>query len=89
MLEPEQLADTVIEALREERFWVLPHPEVATYVRRKADDVDRWLAGMRRFQGRLVGDRTRPGDWLVRDRAEHRRLTGVSLDRRGRRKPRL
>ena len=68
VLEPEQLADTVIEALRDERFWVLPRPEVATYARRKADDVDRWLAGMRRYQERLVGDRSRPGDWLVRDR---------------------
>jgi NAD(P)-dependent dehydrogenase (short-subunit alcohol dehydrogenase family) len=67
VLEPEELADTVIEALAEERFWVLPHPQVATYVRRKADDVDRWLAGMRRFQERLFGDRSRPGDWLVRD----------------------
>jgi short-subunit dehydrogenase len=69
MLEPSQLADTVIEALREERFWVLPHPQVATYARRKADDVDRWLAGMRRFQGRLVGDHSRPGDWLVRPKS--------------------
>jgi NAD(P)-dependent dehydrogenase (short-subunit alcohol dehydrogenase family) len=66
VLEPEQLADTVIEALREERFHVLPHPQVATYVKRKADDVDRWLAGMRRFEERLFGDRARPGDWLVR-----------------------
>ena len=66
ILEPEQLADTVMEALAEERFWVLPHPQVATYAKRKADDVDRWLAGMRRFQARLAGDRSRPGDWLVR-----------------------
>ena len=66
VLEPEQLAQTVIEALAEERFWVLPHPEVATYAKRKNDDVDRWLAGMRRFQARLFGDRPRPGDWLVR-----------------------
>jgi hypothetical protein len=68
VLEPEELADTVIEALAEERFWVLPHPQVATYVKRKADDVDRWLAGMRRFQERLFTDRSRPGDWLMRDR---------------------
>jgi NAD(P)-dependent dehydrogenase (short-subunit alcohol dehydrogenase family) len=68
VLEPEQLADTVIDALREERFHVLPHPEVSTYVKRKADDVDRWLAGMRRFEDRLFGDRPRPGDWLVGDR---------------------
>ena len=65
VLEVEQLADTVIEALAEERFWVLPHPEVAEYARRKATDVDRWLAGMRRFQGRLFGDGPKPGDWLI------------------------
>ena len=68
VLEPAQLAQTVIEALAEERFWVLPHPEVATYAKRKSDDVDRWLAGMRRFQERRFGDRSRPGDWLVRPR---------------------
>ena len=48
---------------------MLPHPEVQTYAERKANDVDRWLAGMRRFGGRLAGDRSRPGDWLVRDRS--------------------
>ena len=50
MLEPEELADTVIETLAEERFLVLPHPEVLTYMRRKTDDYDRWLGGMRRLQ---------------------------------------
>lgn len=53
MLEPEQLADTVIETLAEERFLVLPHPEVLTYMRRKTDDYDRWLGGMRRLQERF------------------------------------
>ena len=50
IIEPEQLARTVIEALREERFHVLPHPEVEEYVRRKGDNVDRWLVGMRRLR---------------------------------------
>lgn len=50
MIEPEQAADAVIEALREERFLVLPHPEVADYIRRKTSDYDRWLHGMRRLQ---------------------------------------
>ena len=50
IIEPEELADTVVQALREERFHVLPHPEVAEYVRRKGDDVDRWLHGMRRLR---------------------------------------
>lgn len=49
MLEPEKLADTVIETLEKERFLVLPHPEVLTYMRRKTDDYDRWLGGMRRL----------------------------------------
>lgn len=50
IIEPEQLAQTVVEALREERFHVLPHPEVGEYVRRKGEDVDRWLHGMRRLR---------------------------------------
>ncbi len=49
MLEPEKLADTVIETLEKERFLVLPHLEVLTYMRRKTDDYDRWLGGMRRL----------------------------------------
>ena len=54
MIEPEQAADAVIEALREERFLVLPHPEVAEYIRRKTTDYDRWLHGMRRLQERFL-----------------------------------
>ncbi|MGE0624442.1 MAG: SDR family oxidoreductase [Pseudomonadales bacterium] len=54
IIEPEDLARTVVETLREERFYVLPHPEVAEYVRRKGDDVDRWLHGMRRLRRKSV-----------------------------------
>lgn len=50
IIEPEQLAQTVVEALAQERFHVLPHPEVEDYVRRKGDDIDRWLLGMRRLR---------------------------------------
>jgi NAD(P)-dependent dehydrogenase (short-subunit alcohol dehydrogenase family) len=50
LLQPEEVADAVVAALRDERFLVLPHPEVLTFFRRKADDYDRWLAGMRRLQ---------------------------------------
>jgi len=49
-LEPEQVADAVVKGLDEERFLILPHPEVAEYFRRKATDYDRWLRGMRRLQ---------------------------------------
>ena len=54
MLEPEQVADSVIEALDEERFLVLPHPEVLEYMQRKTSDYDRWLNGMRRLQDRYT-----------------------------------
>lgn len=50
IIEPEQLARTVVETIREERFYVLPHPEVEEYVRRKGDNIDRWLNGMRRLR---------------------------------------
>ncbi|MEM8768165.1 MAG: SDR family oxidoreductase [Pseudomonadota bacterium] len=53
VLEPEAVADTCIEAIREERFLVLPHPEVEVYFQRKANDYDRWLNGMRRFKAKL------------------------------------
>ena len=52
LLEPEEVAEAVVEALAEERFLVLPHPEVLEYFRRKADDYDRWLRGMRRLRAR-------------------------------------
>jgi NAD(P)-dependent dehydrogenase (short-subunit alcohol dehydrogenase family) len=55
MLEPEQVADAVLDAMRAERFLVLPHPQVAEYVRRKAADHDRWIRGMRRLQARFGG----------------------------------
>ncbi|MDA8380340.1 MAG: SDR family NAD(P)-dependent oxidoreductase [Actinomycetota bacterium] len=49
ILEPEHVAVSVMEALADERFLVLPHPEVATYEQRRTADRDRWLAGMARL----------------------------------------
>ena len=54
VLPPERVADAVIEGLEDERFLILPHPEVATYERRRADDRERWLRGMRRVQAAMV-----------------------------------
>jgi NAD(P)-dependent dehydrogenase (short-subunit alcohol dehydrogenase family) len=50
VLTPADVADAVIAGLDAERFLILPHPEVATYVRRKTEDPDRWLAGMARLR---------------------------------------
>jgi NAD(P)-dependent dehydrogenase (short-subunit alcohol dehydrogenase family) len=55
VLEADEVAERVLEALRDERFLVLPHPEVGEFLRRKATDPDRWLAGMRRLQAQVEG----------------------------------
>jgi NAD(P)-dependent dehydrogenase (short-subunit alcohol dehydrogenase family) len=52
---PEAVADAVVEGLAGERFLVLPHPEVATYLQRKTSDYDRWLRGMRRLDAKARG----------------------------------
>jgi NAD(P)-dependent dehydrogenase (short-subunit alcohol dehydrogenase family) len=49
-LEPGQVADAVVKGIADERFLILPHPEVAEYFRRKAGDYDRWLRGMRKLR---------------------------------------
>ena len=54
-IEPEDVAEAVVQGLAAERFLILPHPEVGEYFRRKADDYDRWLSGMRRLQARVSG----------------------------------
>ena len=65
-IEPSDVADAVVEGLEAERFLILPHPEVAEYMRRKSSDYDRWLRGMRRLQARVRQDpktaiKSRPG----------------------------
>jgi NAD(P)-dependent dehydrogenase (short-subunit alcohol dehydrogenase family) len=58
MKQPEEVAAAVVDGLRDERFLILPHPEVAEYFRRKADDYDRWLSGMRRLQAQIEAVQT-------------------------------
>lgn len=54
ILSADYVADCILAGIEEERFLVLPHPQVATYFQRKADDHDRWIGGMRRFRQRLM-----------------------------------
>ncbi len=55
VLTPDQVAASVVDGLAAERFLILPHPDVATYELRRAQDRDRWLGGMRRLHARLAG----------------------------------
>lgn len=50
VLEPDDVATAVVQAIDREQFLILPHPEVLTFFQRKALDYERWLAGMRRIQ---------------------------------------
>lgn len=57
VLEPAEVADVVLACIESETFLVLPHTEVRDYMQRKAADHDRWLAGMRKLQARVMGSR--------------------------------
>ena len=52
-LTPEDVAEVVWQALQDDRFLVLPHPEVAGYYAGRAADTDRWLGAMNKLQQRL------------------------------------
>ena len=53
VLTPAAVAAAVVEGIGREEFLILPHPEVLTFFRRKGEDYERWLAGMRRLQDSL------------------------------------
>jgi NAD(P)-dependent dehydrogenase (short-subunit alcohol dehydrogenase family) len=55
VLEPEQVAEIVVQVIEAETFLILPHPEVAGYVAKKATEHERWLTGMRKLQLRVLG----------------------------------
>ena len=67
VMQPEDVAQVCVDAIREERFHILPHPEVAEYVKRKGADVDRWIGGMQRWQGSLFPGDQHPANWLLKD----------------------
>ena len=52
-LTAEEVASVVVDGLEAERFLILPHPEVADFILRKASDRDGWIAAMQRLQARL------------------------------------
>jgi NAD(P)-dependent dehydrogenase (short-subunit alcohol dehydrogenase family) len=55
VMQPAEVARMVIEAMEQERFLILSHPQVAEYMQRKASSRDRWLTGMRRLRDKIYG----------------------------------
>jgi hypothetical protein len=55
VMQPAEIARVVIEAMEQERFLILSHPQVAEYMQRKASSSDRWLTGMRRLRDKIYG----------------------------------
>jgi NAD(P)-dependent dehydrogenase (short-subunit alcohol dehydrogenase family) len=56
VLDPEEVAELTLNAVRENRFMVTPHPQVLDMYRLKGADYDGWIAGMRRYRRRLTAD---------------------------------
>ncbi len=53
MMEPEPVAQCCLDAIREETFLILPHPQVREYMKNKINDYDRWIGGMRKLNRRF------------------------------------
>ena len=56
MIEPEELAGTVVEGLREESFLILPHPIVKEFMQNKINNYDRWIGGMNKLMRKITGN---------------------------------
>jgi NAD(P)-dependent dehydrogenase (short-subunit alcohol dehydrogenase family) len=65
LMTPAEAAQICFDTMREERFLILPNPEVIDCARRKSADIDRWLEGMRRLQARMYPAGQLPGDVIV------------------------
>lgn len=58
ILSAEAVADEIVRVMADEKFLVLPHPEVLTYLRGKTADYDRWLGGMQKL---FLKSQSKPG----------------------------
>ena len=55
VLEPDDVAEVVHQSINDERLFILPHPEVADYLKFKASEPEKWVTGMQRLQRRVLG----------------------------------
>ncbi|MFH8939273.1 SDR family oxidoreductase [Streptomyces griseosporeus] len=49
-IEPQDVAEALFQGIEEDRFLILPHPEVAGFYQARAGDPDRWLTHMNHLQ---------------------------------------
>ena len=54
LLEPDVVANEVIECIEKDQFLITPHPEVLEYMKIKASDPDRWINGMQSLATQLI-----------------------------------
>ena len=54
ILTADEVAAFVIKALAEDRFLILPHPQVAAYRAKKTENYDRWIGGMQKLRRRFL-----------------------------------
>jgi NAD(P)-dependent dehydrogenase (short-subunit alcohol dehydrogenase family) len=54
VLTPEQVAEAVVQGLHNETFLILPHPQVAQYILKKAGEYDRWIGGMAKLRRTML-----------------------------------
>ena len=52
VLDPSEAAARIVAGVQEDRFLIYTHPDMQTFLERKAQDTDRWIGGMRRLWGR-------------------------------------
>src|SRR5690242_9925516 len=52
-LSPEQVAKDALAGIEQETFVILPHPQVLGYMRKKAENYERWIGGMAKIQAKM------------------------------------
>ena len=55
VIKPEDVAEACVQGIRDEKFLILPHPKVSTYIKNKAENYDRWIGGMRKLNRQFGG----------------------------------
>ena len=53
MLEPEVVADDVLNGIKDSKFLILPHKQVYHYMKNKSEDYDRWISGMQKLKKKM------------------------------------